>query len=186
MNISRRSLLAVGLGGVPCLSWAQSSTAPAELASELQGARLQGQGRLTYFGLSVYNARLWVAPGFSSLASELAPVALELQYARSLQGRLIAERSLTEMQRAGALNPADAARWLAAMTELFPNVVKGDRITGVHKPGESARFYFNAAWRGEVREAEFAKRFFGIWLSTQTSEPALRQSLLGLAERPGP
>jgi hypothetical protein len=183
MSISRRGMLVLGL--VPCLSWAQSNAVPAELASELPSAQLQGQGRLTYLGLSVYSARLWVAAGFNPLASEQAPVGLELQYARSLQGRLIAERSLTEMRRAGALAPADAARWLAAMTELFPNVAQGDRITGVHKPGESARFYFNGAWRGEVREAEFAKRFFGIWLSTQTSEPALRQSLLSLTDRPG-
>ena len=32
---------------------------------------------------------------------------------------------------------------------------------------------------GELRDAEFARRFIGIWLGEQTSQPALRQSLLG-------
>jgi len=32
---------------------------------------------------------------------------------------------------------------------------------------------------GEVKDAEFARRFFGIWLAPSTSEPALRQTLLG-------
>ena len=68
------------------------------------------------------------------------------------------------------------------MTRLFPDVEAGDRITGVQRPGEGARFYFNAALRGEVPDAEFARRFFGIWLAPQTSEPALREALL--ARRP--
>jgi hypothetical protein len=30
-----------------------------------------------------------------------------------------------------------------------------------------------------VKDSEFAKRFFGIWLSERTSAPRLRSSLLG-------
>ena len=33
---------------------------------------------------------------------------------------------------------------------------------------------------GEVADAEFARLFFGIWLSPRTSEPQLRQALLAL------
>ena len=31
---------------------------------------------------------------------------------------------------------------------------------------------------GEVADPEFARLFFGIWLSPNTSEPSLRQALL--------
>ena len=31
---------------------------------------------------------------------------------------------------------------------------------------------------GEIRDAEFARLFFGIWLSPKTSEPELRAALL--------
>jgi hypothetical protein len=44
-----------------------------------------------------------------------------------------------------------------------------------------ARFALNGAVKGEVRELEFARLFFGIWLSEQTSESTLRRGLLGLA-----
>ena len=57
----------------------------------------------------------------------------------------------------------------------------GDRITGVYKPGEGMRFFFNARPAGEIRDAEFARLFVGIWLSPRTSEPSLRRALLGLA-----
>ncbi len=150
------------------------------MAAELPAARLLGSGRLTFFGLHVYDARLWAAPGFEADRWATLPLALELEYARALVGRKIAERSLDEMKRAGPIADEPAARWLAAMTELFPDVARGDRITGVQRPGEAAHFFVNARARGAQRDAEFTRRFFGIWLAPQTSEPALRRALLGL------
>ena len=175
---TRRAVLPLlALAAWPAL--AQPRPAPAEVDAELPGARLLGSGRLTFFGLQVYDARLWVREGFDAARFEQLPLALELEYARTLYGRLIAERSLEEMKRAGRLDDEQAERWLAEMKRLFPDVAKGDRITGAYRPGESARFFLNGALRGDVRDAEFARRFFGIWLGAQTSEPALRQSLLG-------
>jgi Chalcone isomerase-like len=153
---------------------------PDELSGEWAAPRLHGQGRLRFFGLHVYDIRLW--SGSPALAADewpRAPLALEIEYARSLVGKLIAERSLEEMQRSGPIAPEQAERWLATMTQLFPDVNKGDRITGVQRPGAAARFFVNGKLRGEVREAEFARRFFGIWLAPATSEPALRAALLG-------
>ena len=52
-------------------------------------------------------------------------------------------------------------------------------IIGLLLPGQGARFFFNGRASGELAEAEFARLFFGIWLSPRTSEPALREQLLG-------
>jgi hypothetical protein len=122
---------------------------------------------------------LWT--GAQDLGSDWAavPFVLELQYARSLNGAQIAERSLAEMQRQGAIEEATATRWLSSMRALFPDVREGDRITGVNVPGLGARFFVNGALRGELREPGFARSFFGIWLAPVTSEPALREALLG-------
>jgi len=153
---------------------------PEEVASEWQSPRLQGQGRLRFLGLHVYDIRLWTAA--SSLGADdwaRTPLALEIEYARSLVGKLIAERSIEEMQRSGPIQAEQSQRWLEDMTRLFPDVKSGDRITGVQRPGTGARFFFNSRLRGEVRDAEFARRFFGIWLGAKTSEPALREALMG-------
>jgi hypothetical protein len=179
---SRRALL-LTLAGAPWTVRAQAAP-PAEVTAELPGARLSGSGRLTFFGLHVYDAHLWVDTGFSAERFFEHPLALELVYARTLYGRLIAERSLAEMKRAGTVGAAQGERWLAAMQQTFPDVARGDRITGMHSPRESARFFVNARLRGEIRDAEFAPRFFGIWLAPQTSEPTLRQSLLGSGKAP--
>jgi hypothetical protein len=177
-GVSRRVLLAA-LAGLGAGAQAQPGV-PAEVAAELPGARLLGTGRLTYFALHIYDARLWVADGFAADQYAQRPLALELEYARALVGKLIAERSLDEMKRVGGFSDEQGQRWLAAMTQIFPDVSKGDRLTGVHRPGEAALFFLNGKPRGELRDADFARRFFGIWLAPQTSEPKLRSTLLGL------
>ena len=180
--VSRRTLLAAvaGAWASPAAMAQEQPTAPAEVTAELPGARLLGSGRLTYFGLHIYDARLWVTEGFTADNFAKRPLALELEYARSLVGKLIAERSLDEMKRVGGFREEQGQRWLAAMTQVFPDVNKGSRLTGLHRPGESAQFFLDTKLKGEVRDADFAQRFFGIWLSAQTSEPKLRAALLGL------
>ncbi len=158
---------------------------PAEVRAELSDARLQGSARLRYFGLKVYDMRLWADGGRAVGADWSQPLALEIVYALGLNGGRIAGRALDEMRRIGPVTPAQAERWLAEMTRLFPNVESGDRLTGVQRPGESARFFFNGQPLGEVRDAEFTRLFFGIWLSPRSSEPALREALLDPA-RGGP
>jgi hypothetical protein len=185
----RRDALAAGVTGT--LSWtfgtpvqgadatATRPEAPAEVKAELPGARLQGRGRLRFLGLRVYEARLWTAAALPAAEWATQALALELVYARALQGTQIAERSLVEMQRQGEIEAAKAARWLGAMKQVFPDVQSGERITGLLLPGLGARFYFNGQLKGDVRDAEFARLFFGIWLSPRTSEPSLRDALLG-------
>ena len=154
---------------------------PSEVATEIPGAKLQGGGTLRFLGLRVYDARLWVGAAAPGADWAAAPLALELDYARSLDGVKIAERSLTEMRRQGDIAVDVAERWLGAMKQLFPDVKAGDRITGVNVPGLGVRFFINGRLKGDLRDTTFARYFFGIWLSSKTSEPALRDSLLGKA-----
>lgn len=154
------------------------TTPPTEVLRELPDARLYGSGRLRRYFFHVYDARLWTQPGFEIARFSQLPLALELQYGRELVGSLIAERSIEEMQRAAEITPAQQRVWLAAMQRCFPDVVEGDRMTGVQLPGTAARFFVNEAFVGEVRDAEFTRLFFGIWLAPTTSEPELRAALL--------
>jgi len=179
----RAALVALGAVGLQPCAWAQPNPtqAPSEVQAALPGARLQGQGRLRFFGLHVYDIRLWSSSPLRGEDALRLGAALEIEYARKLLGTLIAERSLTEMQRLADIPVGDGERWLATMKQLFPDVQAGDRIIGVHQPGEGARFHLNGRLLGEVRDPTFARLFFGIWLSPRTSEPQLRAALLGLA-----
>ncbi|MBL8310928.1 MAG: chalcone isomerase family protein [Burkholderiales bacterium] len=153
---------------------------PDEVRRRRPSARLAGRGTLRFLGLHIYDALLWVEQSFDGGNYAAHPIALELRYARSLYGSLIAERSLREMERAGPIPAAQSERWLAFMREAFPDVGAGDRITGLWAPAdETSEFIINGKSGKALRDRAFGERFFGIWLSAATSEPALRQALLG-------
>ena len=157
----------------------QRAAVPSEVAAAPPAARQQGNGTLRFIGLRVYDARLWIAERPISTDWISLPFALELEYLRALDGEQIADRSLVEMRRQGEIAAEPAARWLAAMKKMFPDVKAGDRITGLNLPGEGVRFFINGTARGDVKDTDFARFFFGIWLSPKTSEPGLREGLLG-------
>lgn len=173
---TRRQALAA-LAGL-AVGAARAQSVPPEVHGELAGARLQGRGRLRFIGMAIYEARLWTLAHVPAAEWAAAPLALEIEYARALDGAMIAERSLKEMRRQGDVAAAIAERWLAQMKALFPNVRMGDRLTGVARPGVGLRFFVNGVLRGEVNDAAFARLFIGIWLSPQSSEPGLREALL--------
>jgi hypothetical protein len=160
--------------------WANMHPAPLPASHPaVPGSVLAGGYLLRFFGLQVYDARLWVQPNFDPTRLGQQPLVLELKYLRGLKGRLIAERSLKEMRRHGNVNDAQAERWLSEMTRLFPDVGANDKLTGILQPGLGAIFLFNDQPQGQVADPEFARLFFSIWLGSNTSEPAMRAALLG-------
>jgi hypothetical protein len=174
-------MLGAGLFIKPAFAQAQiqSVEAPAMVVSALGQTKTLGTSRFTYWGFEVYQATLWVAPDFKLSAINDAAYALDLRYLRNFKGKDIAQRSLDEMRRVASLSEARAQAWLKQMQDTFPDVKEGDRLTGIHLPGKGVRFLFNGQTLAEVADAEFARVFFGIWLSDKTSEPKLRAALLG-------
>lgn len=169
------------LSSIPFSALALDAAVPPEVLAALPQARSPGHGRLRFLGLRVYDARLWLGAQDTVAAPDWAtqPMALEIRYLRGLKGEQIADRSLDEMRRQGEIDADTSRRWLAQMKTLFPNVMDGDRLTGINLPGLGARFYLNGQTRGEVPDVEFARRFFGIWLSPRSSDTKLRAALLG-------
>lgn len=178
------------IGGSCCDTLAQTPT-----AHNPPAMRLVGEGTLRFFGLRVYEARLWADPGRDpSLTAAAAPgprpgtsgrerpfdqpFVLELEYALALEGHRIAERSEEEMIRIGQGSVQQRTRWLAQMRTLFPNVRAGDRIAGHYRPGGASTFFINDQPLGVIDDPDFGRAFFGIWLDARTSEPKLRERLL--------
>jgi hypothetical protein len=182
MTCRRTFLMALLATGSANYALAQPATSgddtPPELDALLPQLRLIGKSRLTFWGIQVYDARLWALPGFKGYKFASQAFALELAYLRTFDNLDVAVRSITEMRRSTAISDTQAKAWIDEMMRVLPDVKAGDRITGIHRPGVGAQFLFNGKPSGEVRDAEFARLFFGIWLSPKTSEPKLRAELL--------
>lgn len=178
-NVAAYALLA-GAIGLFCIQ-TQARALPRELREVVPVATLAGQSTMKFWGFEVYHATLWVAPGFAESAFAQSAFVLDLAYLRDFKGADIARRSIEEMRRQGPMTAAQETAWEGQMRALFPDVKKGDHIAGVHQPGTGAVFWSNGRVLGAVRDPVFAQRFFGIWLSPQTSQPDLRRALLAQA-----
>lgn len=152
------------------------SLLPDSLQRDLPNLKLAGEGRLRWFGLHVYDAALWVN---GSRWEQDREFALHIRYARKIESSHLVGASIDEMRRMGVRDEARLARWREEMARVFPNVRKGESITGVNRPGVGAEFFHEGRPTGLVRDPEFARAFFDIWLDPRTREPGLRNSLFG-------
>lgn len=159
-----------------CLPAANAQTLAAPAAGAVPNLTLQGEGTMRFFGMKVYDIRLWTG---MQRFTHAEPFALELIYDMTLKGRDIAERSVTEMRGIGIKDEAKLKRWGEEMAKAFPDVKAGDALIGVSIPGKEARFYNREKLIAAIPDPEFAKAFFDIWLSDKTSAPSVRSKLLG-------
>ena len=164
---------------------APASASPLAATTPLAGTRMAGEGVLRFLGFEIYRARLWVPPGFDPDIFTPHPLPLELPYQRIFTAEAIAKRSIEEMRRVGSFTPQQATGWQQALQAALPDVKPGDRLLGLYQPGAGAVFKMGGRVVGEVPDAEFSRLFFGIWLSPQTSEPALRQQLIAMTRTAG-
>lgn len=146
---------------------------------QLPGAQKVGAGRMTYLTLPVFDATLY-APGGVYSASK--PFALKLSYLRTLKGRDIARNSVEQMRRQGGHSETQLTAWGKDMAGIFPDVTKGASLTGVRHADGSTSFHQHGKLIGRVEDPAFGRAFFDIWLGAKTSQPALRQKLLGDGE----
>jgi hypothetical protein len=147
----------------------------------LPGAQIVGAGEFRVFGFDVYNARLWSAA--RPLATD-QPFALELIYQRNISRDDLVKASVDEIKRlsGSSVSAEQLAGWQIQMQQSFVDVQAGTRITGVYLPGQGARFFVGQQLQHEVKDLQFARAFFDIWLDPRTRNPELRQQLLGTAK----
>ena len=157
---------------------------PIVVAGEFAGLAPRGTATMRFLGLKVYDVTLHT-PTAAALAAKpydvtAPPLALELVYDMNFKGSDIAMRSVEEMRKQGYTNAAQLDKWQAQMTQVFPDIKRGDALIGVAIPGKEARFYNRTKLIGTIADAEFVAAFFDIWLSQKSSEPKLRDKLLNV------
>ena len=139
----------------------------------LNPAKLQGSGRLNWWGFHIYDASFYRAGVASSPA-----FALDVRYQKSFKGSSIANSSADEMKKMG-IPDTQVATWGKELTSILPNIESGQTLTAIYTPTQGTIFYHDGRRIGQIASTEFSKAFFGIWLDSKTSVPKLRNELLG-------
>ena len=158
------------------INMADANTMPEDLTRDVKGLSVRGEAVLRFFGLKVYDVRLWTQ---MKPFTHGEPFAIELVYDMAIKGKDIADRSVKEMREQGISDEAKLRRWGDEMAKIFPDIKHGDTLIGVSIPAKEARFYNREKLIATIPDPEFAKAFFDIWLSEKCSYPKVRLKLLG-------
>jgi hypothetical protein len=147
--------MALTLAALP--AWAS----PAEVDRALPGAQKTGEASYRLLGIRLFNAEAYAVGGDFSWER---PFALTLTYERSARQSTLLNRSISEMSQRGGGNARTLAPLRAQLERCFPDIARGDRVTGVSTGANTATFFFNGAARCDVTWPGFRRTFFGIWL----------------------
>jgi len=157
------------------LFWITFANAESFIQHHIPEAKQVSSALYSVFLFDVYQATFYTASGKPEV---IAPFALKLTYLRSFKGEDIADRSTEEMRDHQGIDEVTLAGWHSQMRNIFPNVRKGDSITGVYPDLTECIFYKNNMLVGQVTDAQFCNAFFDIWFGKNTSAPKLREKLL--------
>lgn len=158
------------------------------MASPVASLYKLGAGEMSFMFWNLYKAELYSANSQpSTTAAEAASIltspqdkALRIQYLRPIGKQDLLDATQDQWQYLG-YSSADIARWLDPLDNFWPSVTEGDVLTVLVTTSGVSHFYFDDKPIGTIEDPEFGVAFLSIWLSPQTSQPALRARLLGLS-----
>lgn len=145
-------------------------------ASPLQGLKQVGSGSMDWLFFTLFDATLYSPTG--RYQAQQYPVALQIKYHKNIDRDDLVSATQDQWQHLG-LNHPEQSKWLAQLSQLWPDVKDGDVLTFVASSPSEGQFFFNNRLLGQIEGGDFANAFIAIWLSEQTSRPDLRQQLIG-------
>jgi hypothetical protein len=144
-------------------------------ASPLQDLQKVGDARLKVWFWDIYESSLYTASGQYNEADY--PIALQIDYLRDISSEDLVEATVEQWQKQG-LDDKRMSQWIERITELWPDIRKGDQLIFRVDDNQKGRFYYNQQPLGEIEDTGFSAAFLGIWLSPDTEYPKLRQKLI--------
>ncbi len=158
----------------------QQSTQP-----DWQQWQTVGEAQLTWFIFDVYKSTLKAPDGQYLVSSDVSPhaFALEINYQRDISKQQLLDVTDEQWQKLG-FTQAYRQQWILELTDMFPNINKGDELTYLTDGKTGQLIYRQSGSKpyqtvGYVNDERLNDAFLSIWLSPQTEFPRLRQQLIG-------
>ena len=136
-----------------------------------------GAARLKVFFWTIYDCYLYSKDGiYRGVEPNLT---LRIDYRRRIGREDLVDRTRSEWQKQGLYSEATES-WLGELTDMWPDVEKGDQLLMQVTEQLASRFVFNGQVVGSISDPAFTERFLAIWLSEKSSYPEQRKQLLGI------
>lgn len=136
-----------------------------------------GEAKFSVVFWDVYISRLYSRSGtyFTNKPQDLL---FSITYLRDISADDLIDNTQDQWRQLG-FSPQQYLAFIPQLEAIWPDVQKGDNLT-LFKINNQSVFYLNSKKIGSIADSQFQQMFLDIWLSVDTSEPKLRQQLLGV------
>ena len=138
--------------------------------------KLIGQGSLKVLFFEVYDIRLLADSKPFSWKNKFQ---LEFEYKREVKKETVIESSIKEMRRQSSFLDKDINKWQEYLEISIKPVQEGSQATVTWNPNGQITFHYQSSEPTTIEDENFARAFLNIWLGEETSQPKLRNQLLG-------
>lgn len=139
--------------------------------------KLLGRAKFSVLFWDIYESALFTSDGQRPLSNACQHSMFEIQYLRDISKKELLENTKAQWQHL-TVDKNIYQPYLLILEDIWPDIKAGDQLTLLNK-GPITVFYFNQKKLGEIESTTFAHLFLSIWLDKNTTEPKLRQQLLG-------
>ena len=154
-----------------------SAAMPLSVVMAEQDLQQVGQAKFSLLFWDIYDSKLSTSSGRYPVRSDKQSVLFEINYLRDISQQELIERTVEQWQHLG-MSQREYASYIPLLEQMWPDIQAGDSLA-LLIDARGNRFYFNNKFIGDIRPPQFGPRFLAIWLSVNTSQPKLRQQLLG-------
>jgi len=149
---------------------------------------VRGAHRVKYLFWDVYSAALYApadtAVDADALLDPNVPRQLILHYHRTIDVRHIIKATRVGMERNPAVDLPTLEDRLRRVYACYRTVREGDEYRIVHEPGVGVRIFLNDAEQCMIEGEDFARAFFGLWISNHALDSDMARDLRApLSER---
>ncbi|MFT6984640.1 MAG: hypothetical protein ACJAT7_000437 [Psychromonas sp.] len=138
--------------------------------------KMVGQGEMSWLFINLYHASFYSQSG--EYQEQVYPQALKIVYQQDIDKEDLVSATEKEWRKL-SLNNKQYQNWLTELTQLWPDIKKGDQLLFRVEADGRGLFYHNNQLLGGINSDQFSAAFLSIWLSKNSSEPKLRKQLLG-------
>jgi hypothetical protein len=149
------------------------------MSNPLENFTKIGEAKLSVLFWDIYNSSLYNQTG--NYQTDLYPQALSISYLRNIDAQDLIERTQDEWGKLD-IKEQQFTGWIPLLTQIFPDIKKGDTLLLVVDKSKESEFFFNGKSIGKIADTLFGQSFLRIWLDENCSYPKVRDKLIGLSK----
>ena len=135
-----------------------------------------GSSDMRWMVFKVYNITLLTHDG--EYQPEGYPQALEIRYYRDIDKEDLVKSTGNQWIKLG-IPSSKIKLWLPELLAMWPDISANDTLRIEVDVNGTNNFRFNGELIGAVDDEDFSRAFLDIWLSPETTQPAVRKRLIG-------